>query len=103
MEESLELARVPVNPNEMMTEQVKDSSILDVPWKDLMSPTVHLCCQFMVHEERYVLMESCHTAGVSPNYDGTQVSLEHSVSSRSIHIRGGEKSTQMTILQSRAF
>lgn len=37
----------------MVAEQVKGLCVLDIPGKDLVSPTVHLCAQVMASDERY--------------------------------------------------
>lgn len=53
--------RADCSPNEMVAKQVQDLYVLAIPQKDLMSPTVCLCRQFMAHDERQVLMKPRHS------------------------------------------
>lgn len=63
-----------------------------------MSPTVCLCHQFMAQEGGQVLMEPRHTVKSHQTVMAPTVGFRNSVYSRSIHSRGEEKSTQITML-----
>ena len=65
-----------------------------------MSPTVHLCHQFMAHDVCYVLMKSSHTAGVSSYSDGTYSGFKACHILKEYSHQRGEK---ITILQSRIY
>lgn len=83
--------------------QVRDLHVLDVPWKDLMSPAVQFCSQFMEHDKHYAFMEPSHTDEFQQTctYSGFQAC--HIFTDLHIGVGWGGRSTQITILQSRIY
>lgn len=67
-------------------------------WEDSM--VYSFCYQFLAQGECQVLRESDHIARASSSSDSTHRGLMHSVSSRTVHKRGGKEKYQSVTLQS---